>query len=353
MSSELEWLRQQLWIAIVAPRSFARRLASEHFGLGGPIVALAAGASLSLGLDILVISSRGFDPLAFIPRLLTNAFFLALRLAITAVIVSAVAYAVLRLARRQEGASLDALVTASSFALAPLLAAFAAALPAILEPLLGPPGAIVVLVLVARALYGLGANFLAILPRPMGITALVVVIAVGTFALSDEIWRARYVAYAYAPVLAPDLASPPLAGRTAERFGVSLTVPDRWHDQEARTGELMRIETDIDAAAVRRTGAMGLLTLGDAADDFARTETFAMRDLTSRRDVVRIDGRVTVDDRYRGTIGGTHIVVRIFTTLAGPSAYALAFRSIDPADVDGMFAEAAMIAGSWRIARTP
>lgn len=347
--SELAWFREQLRTAILAPRAFAGALAREHFGLAGLLVAVLAGASLSLGIDMLVLISRESDPFAFAPRLLTDALFAAVRMAVTAAVLALLTRAGLRVLHRQAP-SMDQLVTAIAFALAPLLLAFPVALPAAIAPPLGPVALALGAVLVARAAYGLALNVGALLPRTFAAATFVALVAAASVALADQGSRLRYVAYAYVPELAAPLDAAPADGTPYERFGIALTLPPRWHDaSRAVAGEIARFETDRDVLVVTRARGGAFLTPGDLADEVARDELRGMHDRRGGRAVVRIAGMIVVDDRAVGIYEGRRIAYRQFTTVRGTQAYALVFRTIEPPDPDAALAEAARIAATWRL----
>lgn len=352
--TELGWFLEQVRLAIVSPRVFARALAREHFGLAGVVVALAAGASLSLALDLLVIASRELDPLPFGPRLVTDAGFLSVRMAVTAALLGLVASGLLRVLRRPDAPSLDQLVTAVAFALAPLVLAFPTALLAATAPLLGPVAAVVGLLLAARVVYGLALNVRALLPLTAAVLTIAALLAAGSFALGDEIARARFITYGHLPQLAPTLAAEPARGNAYSRAGVALTLPERWRQVTSTTaGELARFETDTDVLTVTRARGGAFLTPGDLADEIARSEVRGMAEEVTRRDIVRIGDLVVVDDRHVGRYEGRRIALRQFTTVRGTQAYALVFRSIDPADPERSFAEDASIAATWRVGVAP
>ena len=48
---ELAWFRREVGWALWRPRTFARSLAREHYGVAGVLVALMAGFALSLSVD--------------------------------------------------------------------------------------------------------------------------------------------------------------------------------------------------------------------------------------------------------------------------------------------------------------
>ena len=119
-TGELAWFRGEIWRSLTQPRSFARGLAREHYGLAGVLVAMVAGVCLSIGIDLRVLASKGISPVDFIPRMVIDAFLLAVRLAITCAVVAWIATGAVRLLGR-KGGSLDQLFTALTFATAPLI----------------------------------------------------------------------------------------------------------------------------------------------------------------------------------------------------------------------------------------
>lgn len=352
--SESSWFFEQLRRSLVAPRSFALALAREHFGLAPVAVALAAGASLSLGLDLLVIAARDLDPAPFVPRLLADALFLAVRLAVLAALLGLAVAGVLRALQREAAPTIDQLVTAVAFALAPLVVLFPAALLAAIAPLLGHVVALLGIVLAARVLYGLAVHLRALAPLPATALAVVLLALAGTYGLADQVDRGRFVVYRYLPELAPTLAAEPARGTLWARGGVALVVPDRWHPaSSAVAGELGRFETDTDVLTVTRARAGALLVPSDLADQIALAEVRGMNERSSRRDVVRIGTQIVVDDRHVGVYEGRRIALRQLTTVRGTIAYALVFRSIEPADAERSLAEDASIAATWQVGVAP
>ena len=348
--SESSWFFQQLWRSLVAPRAFAPSLAREHFGIAGIVVALAAGASASLAVDLLVIAARDLDPGGFVPRLLTDALFLAARTAILVALLGLAVTGILRLVRRADPPTLDQIVTAASFALAPLMVLFPAALLAAIAPVLGRAVAILFILVGARVLYGLAVHLRALVPIPAAALAFAVLALAGGYGLSDELERAQFVTYRYLPQLAPPLSATPAAGEPWCRNAASLTVPARWRAvTDTSAGDLGRFETDKDVLTVRMTRGSGILTAADLADQIALAEVRGMAESAGGRDLVRIGAMITVDDRHVGTYEGRRVALRQFTTVRGTVAYALVFRSIEPADPEAALAEDASIAATWRI----
>src|SRR5438094_5771895 len=90
-AGELAWFRGEVLRSIVRPRSFARSLASEHFGLAGVLVVVGAGIAVSLTIDALVLATKGISPASFVARLVFEALVLGAPLAVgLAVVASAV-----------------------------------------------------------------------------------------------------------------------------------------------------------------------------------------------------------------------------------------------------------------------
>src|SRR5216683_2591776 len=232
-AGEFTWFRTQIWRSLVRPRDFAHDLAREHYGLAGVLVALVAGVGLSIGIDLLVLASKGISPTGFVPRMLIDAVLLSVRLAVTAAAVAWVATGAVRLTGRVAG-SLDQLFTALTFSLAPLILAPVAG---IAVPVAGlflsadatnatlTLAAAIVLALMARVVIGLALNIRGILPPAVAAVAFVVVIALGAAVLSDEISRMRFLAYAVAPQLVTDLGVSPAIGTRFELLGFDLTMP--------------------------------------------------------------------------------------------------------------------------------
>ena len=347
--SETQWFADQLRLALFRPRRFAASLSREHFGLAAVAVPLAAGASLSLGLDLLVVAARDLDPLLFVPRLLTDALLVSVRAAVVVALLALAGSRALRLVRGDEAPSLAELASALGFALAPLLLVFPVGALAAIAPVLGPLAAVAVLALAARVLYGIAVGVAALLPRALAALAFVVVIVAGGYGMQDQVAHAAFVSYRHLPLLAPPLAAVPTVGTSYDRFGIALSVPERWKPADTGPGEIARFETDRDSLVATSARGSAILTPGDLADHIALDEVRGMTERTSRRDVVRIGDMIVVDDRHVGTYERRRIALRQFTTVRGMTAYALVFRSIEPDDPERSFAEDAAIAATWRI----
>lgn len=349
--SELAWFRAELWRSIVRPREFAQALAREHYGLAGVLVALIAGIALSLGIDLLVLASKGISATGLVGRLLTDATFLAVRLAVTAAAVSWLTVGALRVTRRRW-VTLDQLFTAVTFALAPLV--FAPACEAVVtvasttETLMA--GAVVILLLVARVVVGVALNIRALLPPGHAAITFVLVVALAIPVLGDQVARMRFVTYAAVPALVSDLAVAPPTGERYEMIGFDITLPTGWRNASTgNAGEAARFESSAATVTIARAAASPVDTADRYADNIARQERLGVTDVWQERGVTRIDGIVAVDDRYGGRYDGRAVLWRQFTIAPGAQGLALVYRAVAPADPDAALAEAAAIAASWRI----
>src|SRR5438094_6171048 len=132
-AGELAWFRGEVLRSIVRPRSFARSLASEHFGLAGVLIVVGAGIALSLTIDALVLATKGVSPGSFVARLIFESLLLGARLAVSAAVVTSVIFLGARVAR-QSDFTLDQCFNAVAFASSPLLIAPLAALIAVFAP---------------------------------------------------------------------------------------------------------------------------------------------------------------------------------------------------------------------------
>lgn len=355
---ELAWFRAQIWRSLVQPRDFARDLAREHYGLAGVLVVLVAGVGLSIGIDLLVLASKGISPTSFVARMLIDALLLSVRLAVTAAAVAWVATGAVRIAGR-AGGSLDQLFTALTFALAPLILAPVAG---IAVPVAGiflsadatnailTVAAAVVLALVARVVIGLALNIRGILPPTVAAIAFAVVIALGVSVLSDEISRMRFLVYAVAPQIVSDFTAAPATGKRYELLGFDVTVPPGWTIASGGVpGEAARFESSSATLVVARARGAALATADSYADVVGVPERRGVQDGWMQRGVVRINNLVMVDDRYGGTYEGRHVLWRQFTAVPGAQGLALLYRVVEPADEQAALAEAAAIAATWHI----
>jgi uncharacterized protein YbdZ (MbtH family) len=360
-TGELAWFRGEIWRALVRPRDFAENLAREHYGLAGVLVALVAGVGLSIGIDLMVLASKGIAPAPFVPRMLIDAGLLAVRLAVTAAAVSWIAFGAVRLARGKHG-TLDQLFTALTFSLAPL----------ILVPLAGVLvtvatttevltfAAVVVLALVVRVVIGLALNIRSILPPLVAVLALVIVVVLGTLVLGDQISRMRFLSYAVAPRTiqvaslviqpVPPFAAAPATGERYDMLGFDLTVPAGWQISSGGiAGEAGRFESASATLRVLRARGAALSTADTYADIVSAPERVGVKDLWQIRSVTIINGVVVVDDQYAGSYEGRHVVWRQFTAVPGGQGLALLYRVVEPANDQAALDEAASIAATWHI----
>jgi len=350
-TGELAWFRGEIWRALVRPRDFARNLAREHYGLAGVLVALVAGVGLSIGIDLIVLASKGIAPGPFVARMLIDAGLLAVRLAVTAAAVSWIALGAVRVVRGTHG-TLDQLFTALTFSLSPLilvpLAGVLVTVAATTETLaLAAAG---VLALVVRVLIGLALNIWSILPPLVAALALVVVLVLGTFVLGDQVSRMRFLTYAVAPQIVSQLAATPATGRRYDMLGFDLTVPSGWQIASAGiAGEAGRFESSTATLRVLRARGAALSTADAYADIVGGPERVGLKDSWQIRSVTRINGLVVVDDQYGGTYEGRHVLWRQFTAVPGGQGLALLYRVVEPASDQGALDEAASIAATWHI----
>lgn len=350
-TGELAWFRGEIWRSLFRPRDFAADLAREHFGIAGVLVAVVAGIALSIGIDLLVLASKGLSGTGFVPRLVIDAGLLGARLAITAALVAWVTSGAVGLLGRR-GTSLDRLFTALTFALAPLLLV---PIPAVVAMVATTAetlaiAAALVLLLAVRVMIGIALNVRSILPSAIAPVAFVVVLLLGWLVLSDEVSRMRFLGYAIAPQVVPVLAATPASGRTYEMLGFDVTVPDGWQNATSGVpGEAGRFESSTATLTVARARGAALATADGYADIVSAPEKVGLRDAWHERTVERINGVVVVDDRYGGTYEGRRVVWRQFTAVPGAQGLALVYRVVEPADRDAALAEAASIAATWRI----
>ena len=323
-TGELAWFRGEVLRSIVQPRSFARSLAREHFGLAGVLVVVGAGIALSFTVDLLVLASKGISPGPFVARLIIESLLLGARLAVSVAVIAFVVFLGTRVTRQNE-LTLDQCFNAVSFAFAPLIVAL-------------------------RALAGLGLNLRAMLPLPVAGLALLLALASGAIVLGDQVSRVRMTAYAIAPQLAPPLAGTPAQGKRYDLPTGSLNVPEDWaYSVRGVPGEIAHFETASATLNVVSAHPDDLATMDSFADTVARGERLGFSASRNERSVASINGNVAVDDRADGTYEGRHIALRQFTIALRTSGGALQFRFFDPPDVDAAFAQAAAIAATWKI----
>jgi hypothetical protein len=360
-TGELAWFRGEIWRALVRPREFAASLAREHYGLAGVLVALVAGVGLSIGIDLMVLASKGIAPGPFVPRMVIDALLLSVRLAVTAAAVSWIALGAVRLAGAAGHGTLDQLFTALTFSLSPLvlvpLAGVLVTVAATNETL--ALAAAVVLALVVRVLIGLALNIRSILSPPVAALVLAIVVILGTFVLGDQVSRMRFLTYAVAPQIVGELAAVPATGKgsvvpaTGKRYdmlGFDLTVPAGWQIASGGiAGEAGRFESSTSTLRVLRARGAALSTADSYADIVAGPERVGLKDSWQIRSVTRINGVVVVDDQYGGTYEGRHVVWRQFTAVPGSQGLALLYRVVEPANDQAALDEAASIAATWHI----
>ena len=352
-TGELAWFRGEVFRSIVRPRSFARSLAREHFGLAGLLIVVVAGIALSLTVDALVLAAKGLSPGTFIARLIFESFLLGARLAVSVAFVAFVVFLGMRVTRQRE-LTLDQCFNAVSFASAPLIVAPFVALIAVLAPDVLLPVGVVMVVIGLRALAGLALNLRAILPLPVAALALVLALASGAIVLGDQVSRVRMTAYAIAPQLASPLEATPAQGKRYDLPNTTLTVPEEWaYSVRGVPGEIAHFETANATLNVVGSRPEALATMDSFADTIARGERLGFSANRSQRSVETINGNVAIDDRADGTYDGRHIAIRQFAIAIRTSGSALQFRFFDPPDVDAAFAQAAAIAATWQIASRP
>jgi hypothetical protein len=348
-TGEFAWFRAEVLRAIVRPFSFAKSLATEHFGLAGVLVALGAGIALSLTIDLVVLATKGISPATWASRLFFGALLLGARLAISVAIVAFVLWLGAKATRRSD-LTLDQSFNAVAFALAPLAVAPLVALISVFEPRLVPIVGLLLLVIGLRVLAGLALNLRAILPLPVAAMTLVLALATGAFVLGDQVARVRMTAYAIAPQLAPPLSAAPAQGKRYEFESGALTVPEAWaYSVRGVSGEIAHFETPSATLNVVRSRAEDLATMAAFADQIARAEREGFSAKRDERTIERINGVVAVEDRADGTYEARHIAIQQFAILVGTSGTALQFRFFDPPDVDAAFAQAAAIAATWQV----
>ncbi len=350
-TSELAWFRGELWRSVTHPRSFARGLAREHYGLAGVLVALVAGVGLSIGVDLLALASKGISPVDFGSRLIIDAALLGVRLAVTCAVVAWIATGAVGVLGR-KGGTLDQLYTALTFATAPLvlapLAGLLVTIAATTETL--AVAAIAVILLALRVLLGVGLNFRAILPPAVAAIAFMIVLVLGVFVLGDQISRMRFLSYALVPQTVSSFTEAPATGQTYEMLGFDLTVPAGWKVASTGVrGEAGRFESSTATLAVMRAPGAALSTADSYADIVGGPERVGLKDSWQERSVTRINGIVVVDDRYGGTYEGRHVLWRQFTAVPHGQGLALVYRVVEPADDQAALAEAGAIAATWRI----
>jgi hypothetical protein len=348
-AGELAWFRGEVLRSIARPRSFARSLAREHFGLAGVLVVVGAGIALSLTVDAVVLAAKGLSPWTFVSRLIFESLLLGARLAVSVAAIALVVFLGTRLTRRNE-LTLDQSFNAVAFAFAPLIVGPLVALVAVFVPSLLIPVGAVLLAIGLRALAGLALNLRAMLPLPVAALAFVLALASGAVVPGDQVSRIRMTAYAIAPQLAPPLAATPAQGKRYDLPNSTLIVPEDWaYSVRGVPGEVAHFETSSATLNVVVSRPEDLATMDSFADTVARGERLGFSATRNERSVESINGHVAVDDRADGTYERRHIAIRQFTIASGTSGGALQFRFFDPPDVDAAFAQAAAIAATWHL----
>jgi len=351
-TGELAWFRAEVLRSIVRPRSFAKSLAREHFGLAGVLIVVGSGIALSYTIDLLVLAAKGISPGTFIARLIFESLLLGARLAVSVAVVSFVVFLGTRVTRQRD-LTLDQCFNAVAFAFAPLIVTPLVALVAVFAPSVLIAVGVVMLVIALRALVGLGLNLRAVLPLPAAAVALVLALASGAIVLGDQVSRVRMTAYAIAPQLAAPLAATPAQGKRYDLPNATLTLPEEWtYSVRGVPGELAHFETATATLNVVTSRPEDLATMDAFADTIARGERLGFRASRNERSVESINGHVAVDDRADGNYEGRHIAIRQFAILIRTSGSALQFRFFDPPDIEAAFAQAGAIAATWQI-RTP
>jgi len=348
----MAWFRGEVLRSIVRPRSFARSLAREHFGLAGVLIVLGAGIALSLTIDALVLAAKGLSPSPFVARLIFESLLLGARLAVSVAVIAFVVFLGTRVTRQNE-LTLDQCFNAVAFAFAPLVVTPFVASVAVFVPSVLIPVGVVLLLVGLRAVAGLALNLRAMLPLPVAALALLLALVSGAVVLGDQVSRVRMTAYAIAPQLASPLAATPAEGKFYDLPTATITVPNGWaYSVRGVPGEIAHFETATATLNVVSAHPDDLATMDAFADTVARGERLGFSATRNQRSVERINGSVAVDDRADGTYEGRHIAVRQFTIANGTNGGALQFRFFDPPDVEAAFAQAAAIAVTWQI-KTP
>ncbi len=350
MQSEVGWFWSEVWRALLRPVDFARSIATEHFGLAGVLVAVFAGAAVSLSIDVVVLVSKGLDPMTFVSRLLIDAFLMGVRITVVAAIVASGLPYALRLFDSSD-LSLDQGFTAMTFALSPLLLTPIPALLLALVPETALAVALAGALLLGRALVGLGLNLRAVLPTGVAAAAFVLILVGGAIGLADQVSRVRFTTLNYAPQLAPALEIAPASGPSRRFDRYSLNLPDQWQTAtRGIPGEIARFETENATLVVQRVSGGALITADGYADRIADVERRGMTVRDASRRVVRANTLVLVDDVTSGTYEGSPVLMRQFTTTVGAQALALIFRFTGEFDESSSLDEAASIATTLMVA---
>jgi len=346
-TGELAWFRGEILRSILHPFDFARSLAREHYGIAGVLVAVLAGVALSFAIDAMILTSKQFSALDYLPQVLVDSLFLGVRLAVTVAGVATVGYWAARLLRRD---TLYQAFTAFSFALSPLLLAPIGIVLVLLVPDLLPIAGVVAAVAVARGIVGLAINLRALLPPAVAAVPFVVMLATSALVMPDQISRVRFAAYAIAPQLVGDFTATPMTGTLFEAADFTITLPAGWKNVTSGVpGEAARYASDVADLRVARAGGVPLATADTYADSASIVERQGLENGFRERSVVRINGVIAVDDRYAGIYAGRRVLYRQFTVVPRTQGLALIFHYVEPADEPAALAEAAAIAATWRI----
>lgn len=358
VDNEWAWFRRSLRDALLRPRTFAATLPRTHYGLAGLLVVLLVGVALSASVDAAVLLSKRLDPMALVPRLVTDAFLLATRLVVVVAVVALAARVAARLGRWTV--TLDQLFTGLAFSLSPLLLAPLCAFLLWVAGEIAPPAAAVPLacagalaaLLVARAAYAAVHAVVALVGHAPAAPLLAAAALAAAFALQDQVSRVVFTALAYAPVVLPAPGAEDLGGAEHAVAELRLRLPQDWRvETKGVEGELARFERDDARLVVRRAGLDPLATVDALASrERAGAQAHFSRIAASSRTVVRVADAVALDDRWWGWIDGTPVTQRLYTLVRGRSGYALEFSFFD-AEPARAWAEAASLAASVRSAR--
>jgi len=347
--TEWQWFRRSIRDSLLRPSRFAASLAREHYGIAGVLVAILAGIALSISIDALVLSAKGFSALDYTTRIFIDALLLGIRLAIVAALVSGAVALFMRLVRHAE-LSMDQAFTALTFALTPLflMPVLAAALGIVPQSL--PIVGVLAVLLVARLVYGLFTNLRPLAPLALTVAAVAIVLASVPITLPDQVSRIEFTALAYEPGLAPPIAAtPPAGGSAVAGDGFDLILPARWKEVHLGiAGELARYQTDTDVLVVMRATGSALVTPDSYAENVALAWRRGLDQTSSRRSLERSGDLLLIDDTYRGAVDGRPELLRQFTTVVGTQGLALMFRYIEPDDAAAI-SESTSIAASWRV----
>ena len=356
--TEWRWFRRSVRDSVLRPRSFARSLSGEHFGLAGVLVALLAGMAFSVSDDAALVASKGLGPTQYIGRIVTDAFLVGLRVTIIVAVLAAAVTVVARLVHSGP-VSLDRTFTAVAFAMTSfLLAPFLAVLLVVIPQSLGLVAVLAVL-LAARILYGLLENLRALVPLAVAVLGTALIVASVPLVFADQVSQVEFAALGYAPQLAPALAAPALAvpTHTFQGEGYEITLPPRWRRVElGLPGQVGRFETDTDVLIVIGIRGSAFLTAAGFADvagvpwrrGLVENENWLFGDGSSRT-IERTGAVLLVDDIFRGSVEGTPELLRQFSAAAGLQGLALQFRFIRPADERAALDESAGIAATWHV----